>query len=824
MLNINYNSNAHEFNTERGCLVAITYKKKSVDLLINLFKNQKTTGHKVCFLIGSGVSVSAGVPDANGLISIINKTYHGSSNKYDTYSESMQSIPKDIRKKLIDRILNNSRMNKSHLLLGSLIKNGFVSRVLTTNFDELIEESLRINNCEYKTYDLATLRLLDTTQLAETPIIHLHGVKNGFLLLNTTQETRNPKKFISDIFRDTDKNNIWVVIGYSGNDDLVFNELIKLKHEAGLFWVGFKDQEPNGRVLNKLLTKSEAYYIGGESSDTLFDKIADGLGIKRDDHLRQKTLINLNSIDSKLNSIGLNEAADIFGIDEDKIQCIAYKIYDSAKRNTYIHRIFVKKDDYNAINENIIKRDDVNIIRNILELKGISLSLRKSHQFRSTLLDGDADVMGGARNDPAFLHLQISYFESDEPSNEDLTIHPVELLITKYTTPLNIYGNVIDIRHKKNHKDSKAADDLYKNDKYAEELRSYVNKYYYPFSHFKLKYDSDAKDSYLLLPFSRKPDKLFRLSIVPEEMCNYNCEYCCQTQTKSTSEYKPKFILDYSIVLNAIVASGCKRVMMTGGEPLLLNEDVLISLVKTISANKHIEDFWICSNGSMLSSEKSNKLFDAGLKRIVVSIGAGCNDKYLKYTRQCNENIYDLDIILKNIKKAVGNGLSVKVDVPLCRTGTKNISDLMLIINKAKEIGVKELAYFGLHRTKHNAEFFNKLYVDPNLITLELSQDNYWELNERENGQKIFSDGDINIIIPADINLVTSNCKEMKCKDYCQGVYAAYLKYENDRIKFQSCHQGFNKNTFYVNDIGVDIFKNDFQDKINNIWKWAYEL
>ncbi|MCK4258829.1 MAG: hypothetical protein KAX49_07615 [Halanaerobiales bacterium] len=74
-------------------------------------------------IIGAGVSASAGIPTADGIMNEIQTTY---KNKYERlkpkeYAEHMKVITPVQRKELINRFINNAKLNPAHLYMSSII-------------------------------------------------------------------------------------------------------------------------------------------------------------------------------------------------------------------------------------------------------------------------------------------------------------------------------------------------------------------------------------------------------------------------------------------------------------------------------------------------------------------------------------------------------------------------------------------------------------------------------------------------------------------------------------------------------------------------------
>ncbi len=72
----------------------------------------------------------------------------------------------------------------------------------------------------------------------------------------------------------------WIVLGYSGDNDPVFQRLATVERfDYGLYWVGYLDAEPSPSLRTDLLEKSkQAYFVRGYDADRFFVELAQRLG------------------------------------------------------------------------------------------------------------------------------------------------------------------------------------------------------------------------------------------------------------------------------------------------------------------------------------------------------------------------------------------------------------------------------------------------------------------------------------------------------------------------------------------------------------------
>jgi len=144
----------------------------------------------------------------------------------------------------------------------------------------------------------------------------------------------------------------------------------------------------------------------------------------------------------------------------------------------------------------------------------------------------------------------------------------------------------------------------------------------------------------------------FTLFITPAQVCNFKCFYC--TQHKSAEEKKRigfvSQLLDYDVFLKIAHQASefpvpCKRVLLTGlGEPLM--NPRIPEMVATLRDLGVAEKYEIFTNAYFLSHEMSDRLLNAGLTRLRISIQGLHADKYEEI---CGVKI-DYDRLVDNIR------------------------------------------------------------------------------------------------------------------------------------------------------------------------------
>ncbi len=104
---------------------------------------------------------------------------------------------------------------------------------------------------------------------------------------------------------------------------------------------------------------------------------------------------------------------------------------------------------------------------------------------------------------------------------------------------------------------------------------------------------------------------------------------------------------------------GVRRIRLTGGEPLLRRG--LSELVRQLGALDGLDELAMTTNGVLLGSQAA-QLFEAGLRRITVSLDTLSAERFQRLTRK-NEHAQ----VLAGIEAACSAGLVVKLDTVLLR-------------------------------------------------------------------------------------------------------------------------------------------------------------
>jgi hypothetical protein len=255
---------------------------RDIDDVAETLRKDRTRQRRCSLLIGSGCSVTAGIPSARGFVDIIRKQYPRAYNRAieKTYSKCMAQLSVGERRELISTYVDNAKINWAHICIAQLMKCGYVDRILTTNFDLLAVRACALLGLFPAIYDLAASQLFRPADIPDQAVFYLHGQRTGFVLINTEDEFRHHFEFLAPVFEDAgQEGRIWVVLGYSGTNDPVFEQLAKIpRFDYNLYWVGHGDDEPPQHVRERLLVEGKyAFYVRGFDADSFLITLAQKL-------------------------------------------------------------------------------------------------------------------------------------------------------------------------------------------------------------------------------------------------------------------------------------------------------------------------------------------------------------------------------------------------------------------------------------------------------------------------------------------------------------------------------------------------------------------
>lgn len=184
--------------------------------------------------------------------------------------------------------------------------------------------------------------------------------------------------------------------------------------------------------------------------------------------------------------------------------------------------------------------------------------------------------------------------------------------------------------------------------------------------------------------YERKIDYL-RISVT--DRCNLRCVYCMPPEGIDLAESKN--ILRYEEILRLVRLSashGVSKVRITGGEPLVRKG--IVEFLRDVASVPGIKDLSLTTNGVLLK-DYAQKLKDAGLKRVNVSLDSLKRDRFEKMTRGDN-----LKEVLEGLEEAQKVGLTpVKLNMVVIKDFNDDEVVDFALMSKTKPYHIRYIEY-----------------------------------------------------------------------------------------------------------------------------------
>lgn len=132
----------------------------------------------------------------------------------------------------------------------------------------------------------------------------------------------------------------------------------------------------------------------------------------------------------------------------------------------------------------------------------------------------------------------------------------------------------------------------------------------------------------LIDTFGRVHNNL-RISVT--DRCNLRCTYCMPEEVTFMAKGELLTFEEIARFVAVAASLGIDKVRLTGGEPLLRRG--LPELVRLLAAVPGVRDIGLTTNGILLA-DQAQALYDAGLRRINVSLDALDPDRFRQLTRR----------------------------------------------------------------------------------------------------------------------------------------------------------------------------------------------
>ena len=154
--------------------------------------------------------------------------------------------------------------------------------------------------------------------------------------------------------------------------------------------------------------------------------------------------------------------------------------------------------------------------------------------------------------------------------------------------------------------------------------------------------------------FGRRIDYV-RLSVT--DRCDLRCRYCMSEAMTFLPRREILTLEELGELADAFVARGVTRIRLTGGEPLARRGIDDLARVIGRQIGHGLEELTLTTNGTRLT-DHARALFDAGVRRVNVSLDSRDADRFRHITRTG-----DITQVLDGIAAAKSAGLHIKINM-----------------------------------------------------------------------------------------------------------------------------------------------------------------
>lgn len=171
-------------------------------------------------------------------------------------------------------------------------------------------------------------------------------------------------------------------------------------------------------------------------------------------------------------------------------------------------------------------------------------------------------------------------------------------------------------------------------------------------------------------PFGRKVSYL-RVSVT--DRCDFRCVYCMAEDMAFLPKADVLSLEELDRLCSAFVQRGVRKLRLTGGEPLVRRN--VVSLFRNLGRHLKtgdLDELTLTTNGSQLS-KYAGELFDAGVRRINVSVDTLDPAKFERITRWGK-----LDKVLDGLAAAKAAGLKIKINAVALKDVNQGEFDRMI--------------------------------------------------------------------------------------------------------------------------------------------------
>jgi NAD-dependent SIR2 family protein deacetylase len=191
---------------------------------------------------------------------------------YTTILEALYSDA-SARRNYLDQFFRAKEPSAAHRSIAALCRAGLVRVIVTTNFDQLMEQALRDEGLAPDVVSSPNdLQLVRRREISPCWLLKLHGDIAKLDIRNTPEELEAlPDDFRAELMTIVQTYSL-LIIGYAAWEAPIVEILDKRTHKQSLFWMDITS-EPNANQ-EKTLKATDGHWIRSESADVFLSDLS----------------------------------------------------------------------------------------------------------------------------------------------------------------------------------------------------------------------------------------------------------------------------------------------------------------------------------------------------------------------------------------------------------------------------------------------------------------------------------------------------------------------------------------------------------------------
>lgn len=290
-------------------------------ILIDLLADSQHAG-QFSMLLGAGCSVSAGIPAAGSIAKeamrrLFESHYHqppqdeaaleawfarqgilqDAHARYSDALEQLRPTPR-LRRLFLESFIEGKKPSPAHWALARVVQAGIIRQLYTTNFDDLVEQSLgQLTKLRVVSYDEQVSASGDNER--QPTLFKLHGDYLFDRLQNTQEELKHLGPSQAAKLEHACTGGGLVVVGYSGGDASIMDVLSTSATRGiplGLYWLNLSGNDLSPNVVRLMESSQDCHVVEIDGFDDFAARLNEAVARTSNTIRAERALIDRGDI------------------------------------------------------------------------------------------------------------------------------------------------------------------------------------------------------------------------------------------------------------------------------------------------------------------------------------------------------------------------------------------------------------------------------------------------------------------------------------------------------------------------------------------------